>query len=118
MLQQNQLRIFISSTFQDLQGEREHLVKKIFPEIRALCRERGVTFTDEALVAIAEKGIERKTGARGLRSIMEGILLETMFDLPSLDGVEEVVVNGEVVGHGAKPLMAYAERKGDIGSAS
>ncbi|MCB0712320.1 MAG: tetratricopeptide repeat protein [Ignavibacteriae bacterium] len=46
MLQQNQLRIFISSTFQDLQGEREHLVKKIFPEIRALCRERGVTFTD------------------------------------------------------------------------
>ena len=49
---------------------------------------------------------------------MEGILLETMFDLPSLDGVEEVVVNGEVVGHGAKPLMAYAERKGDIGSAS
>ncbi|MEZ5845201.1 MAG: ATP-dependent Clp protease ATP-binding subunit ClpX [Geminicoccaceae bacterium] len=77
-----------------------------------------LTFTDEALVAIAEKGIERKTGARGLRSIMEGILLETMFDLPSLDGVEEVVVNGEVVGHGAKPLMAYAERKGDIGSAS
>ena len=77
-----------------------------------------LSFTDDALVSIAEKGIERKTGARGLRSIMEGILLETMFDLPSLDGVEEVVVNKEVVEHGAKPLMAYAERKGDVGSAS
>jgi len=77
-----------------------------------------LSFTDEALKAIAEKGIQRKTGARGLRSIMEGILLETMFDLPSLDGVEEVVVNKEVVEHGAKPLMAYAERKGDLGSAS
>lgn len=42
----NELRVFISSTFRDLQEEREHLVKKIFPEIRALCRERGVTFTD------------------------------------------------------------------------
>src|SRR5690242_18909982 len=41
-----ELRVFISSTFRDLQEEREHLVKKIFPEIRALCRERGVTFTE------------------------------------------------------------------------
>ena len=50
---------------------------------------------------------------------MEGILLETMFDLPSLEGVEEVVVNKEVVEKNAKPLMAYAaERKGDLGSAS
>ena len=77
-----------------------------------------LSFTDEALVEIAEKAIERKTGARGLRSIMESILLETMFDLPSLDGVEEVVVNKEVVDHGAKPLMAYADRRGDVGSAS
>jgi len=78
-----------------------------------------LSFTDDALVAIAQKGIDRKTGARGLRSIMEGILLETMFDLPSLDGVEEVVVNREVVEKNAKPLMAYsAERKGDLGSAS
>ena len=42
----NELRVFISSTFRDMQEEREHLVKKIFPEIRALCRERGITFTD------------------------------------------------------------------------
>jgi ATP-dependent Clp protease ATP-binding subunit ClpX len=49
------------------------------------------TFADEALGAISKKAIERKTGARGLRSIMEIILLDTMFDLPSLEGVEEVI---------------------------
>jgi ATP-dependent Clp protease ATP-binding subunit ClpX len=75
-------------------------------------------FTDDALRSIAEKAIARKTGARGLRSIMETILLDTMFDLPSLHGVEEVVINREVVAHTAKPLMIYADRPGDVGSAS
>jgi ATP-dependent Clp protease ATP-binding subunit ClpX len=70
-----------------------------------------LTFTEEALKAIANKAIQRKTGARGLRSIMEGILLETMFDLPSYEGVEEVVVNGEVVEGRAKPLLIYSERR-------
>ena len=56
-----------------------------------------LTFADEALGAIARRAIERKTGARGLRSILEAILLETMFDLPSLEGVEEVVISREVV---------------------
>ena len=46
MPQSNELRVFISSTFHDLQEEREHLIKKIFPEIRSLCRERGITFTE------------------------------------------------------------------------
>ena len=46
MPQQNELRVFISSTFRDLQEEREHLVKKVFPEIRAICREKGITFTE------------------------------------------------------------------------
>ncbi|MGE3802765.1 MAG: DUF4062 domain-containing protein, partial [Candidatus Kapaibacterium sp.] len=46
MNKSNELRLFISSTFRDMQEEREHLVKKIFPEIRALCRERGITFTE------------------------------------------------------------------------
>jgi ATP-dependent Clp protease ATP-binding subunit ClpX len=68
-----------------------------------------LTFTDEALKAIAKRAIARKTGARGLRSIMEDILLDTMFDLPSLRGVEEVVVKEEAVTQGAKPLMIYAE---------
>ncbi len=67
-----------------------------------------LTFTDDALMAIARKAIERKTGARGLRSIMEGILLDTMFELPSLDSVTEVVVNEEAVGEG-KPLMIHAD---------
>ncbi|MEO3431791.1 ATP-dependent Clp protease ATP-binding subunit ClpX [Inquilinus sp. CAU 1745] len=73
-----------------------------------------LSFSDEALRAIAQKAIARKTGARGLRSIMEGILLEPMFDLPGMDGVEEIVVNGEVVEGRSKPLMIYAEKRGDV----
>jgi ATP-dependent Clp protease ATP-binding subunit ClpX len=69
-----------------------------------------LTITVDALKSIARKAIERKTGARGLRSIMEGILLDTMFELPSLKGVEEVVIGPEVVEGGAMPLKIYAER--------
>ena len=75
-------------------------------------------FTDDALKAIAQKAILRKTGARGLRSIMETILLETMFDLPGLDSVDEVVINGEVAEGRAKPLYIYSERREDIGSSA
>jgi len=65
-----------------------------------------LTFTDDALEAIAEKAIERKTGARGLRSILENILLDTMFDLPGMEEVSEVVINDEVITSvEAKPLM-------------
>src|SRR5450756_1426670 len=67
-----------------------------------------LTLADEALGAIARKAIDRKTGARGLRSIMEGILLDTMFDLPSLEGVEEVVISRKVVDGTAPPLYIYA----------
>jgi ATP-dependent Clp protease ATP-binding subunit ClpX len=77
-----------------------------------------LTFSDDALKATARRAIARKTGARGLRSILEGVLLETMFDLPSLDGVEEVVVNGEVVEGRAKPLFIYSERRGGGATAS
>jgi ATP-dependent Clp protease ATP-binding subunit ClpX len=71
-----------------------------------------LTFHEDALKAIAEKAIERKTGARGLRSIMEAILLDTMYDLPSLEGVEEVVISEEVVkGKDVRPLYIYSERK-------
>ncbi len=68
-----------------------------------------LTFTDDAMKAIARKAIQRKTGARGLRSILENVLLDTMFDLPAADGVEEVVVNEEVIEGSAKPLMIYSE---------
>jgi ATP-dependent Clp protease ATP-binding subunit ClpX len=77
----------------------------------------GLTFNDDALHAVARKAIARKTGARGLRSILEGILLETMFELPTYQGVEEVVVNGEVIEGRAQPLLIYAERRGDKGPA-
>jgi ATP-dependent Clp protease ATP-binding subunit ClpX len=68
-----------------------------------------LTFTDDALSAVAKKAITRKTGARGLRSILEGILLETMFELPTFEGVEEVVVNAEVIDGKAQPLLIYSE---------
>jgi ATP-dependent Clp protease ATP-binding subunit ClpX len=68
-----------------------------------------LTLTEDALKAIATKAILRKTGARGLRSIMEIILLETMFELPSLHGVEEVVINKEVVGGSGGPVNVYAK---------
>jgi ATP-dependent Clp protease ATP-binding subunit ClpX len=80
-----------------------------------------LTLAEEALAAIARKAIDRKTGARGLRSIMESILLDTMFDLPSLEGVEEVVISREVVEGSARPLYIYADRSdraGDAGGAS
>lgn len=70
-----------------------------------------LTFTEDALKAIASRAIKRKTGARGLRSIMEDILLDTMFELPGMNGVEEVVVNEEAVTAGAKPLLIYTEAK-------
>jgi ATP-dependent Clp protease ATP-binding subunit ClpX len=72
---------------------------------------------DEALKAIAHKAILRKTGARGLRSIMEAILLDSMFELPSLIGVSEIVINREVVEGRAKPLHIYSDRRGDVGTA-
>ena len=71
----------------------------------------NLTFTDDALSAVAKKAITRKTGARGLRSILEGILLETMFELPTYEGVEEVVVNAEVIEGKAQPLLIYSETK-------
>jgi len=75
-----------------------------------------LSFAEDALGAIARKAIARKTGARGLRSIMEAILLDTMYDLPSLEGVEEVVVNAETVEAGSQPLYIYADKSEDIGS--
>jgi len=71
----------------------------------------GLTFHETALTAIAKKAIERKTGARGLRSIMEAILLDTMFELPALDGVQEVVISDEVVNGNARPLYIYSEKE-------
>ena len=77
-----------------------------------------LTFSEDALAAISKRAIERKTGARGLRSIMESILLDTMFELPSLESVEEIVINREVSEGRAKPLYIYAKRRDDVGSSA
>ena len=69
-----------------------------------------VTFAEEALRKIARKAIKRKTGARGLRSIMENILLETMFKLPDLSGVEQIAISSEVVDGDAQPFYLYAKQ--------
>ncbi|AEG03813.1 ATP-dependent Clp protease ATP-binding subunit ClpX [Sinorhizobium meliloti WSM1022] len=69
-----------------------------------------LNFHEDALREIARRAIVRKTGARGLRSIMEKILLDTMFELPTLEGVREVVISDEVVKGTARPLYIYSER--------
>ncbi len=73
-------------------------------------------FTDDALKSIAHKAIARKTGARGLRSIMEAILLDPMFELPSLEAVESMAINREVVEGRARPLYIYADRREEAGT--
>jgi ATP-dependent Clp protease ATP-binding subunit ClpX len=75
-----------------------------------------LSFQAEALSVIAKRAIERKTGARGLRSIMEGILLETMFDLPGMDGVEEAVISKEVVDGKQPPVLVYSQTREELGS--
>lgn len=77
-----------------------------------------LTFHEDALRSIAQKAIERRTGARGLRSIMEKILLDTMFELPTLDGVQEVVISADVVEGSARPLYIYGERRENKENAS
>ena len=77
-----------------------------------------LTFHEDALRAIAKLAINRKTGARGLRSIMEKILLDTMFELPALEGVREVVISDDVVQGSARPLYIYSERENEKGNAT
>lgn len=64
-----------------------------------------LTFEDEALTAVAKQAMKRKTGARGLRSIIENALLDTMYELPSMDDAKEVVVTGTVIENGGKPVI-------------
>ena len=74
---------------------------------------------EDCLKAVSHKAMERKTGARGLRSILEHVLLETMYDLPSMEGVEKVVVDEGVIKGDADPLVIYQGGEGQsTGSAS
>ena len=110
-------RIPVLATLEDL--DEDALVQILSEPKNALVKqyqrlfemeEVKLSFQEDALRAIARKAIVRKTGARGLRSIIEAILLDTMFDLPSLEGVEEVVISEEVVNGNARPLHIYAEK--------
>ena len=70
-----------------------------------------LTFKDEAVLEIARKAINKKTGARGLRSIIESLLLKTMFKLPTMSGIEEVIINESVVKKGTEPLLIHSKTK-------
>jgi ATP-dependent Clp protease ATP-binding subunit ClpX len=110
-------RLPVIATLEDL--DVEALVKILREPKNALVKQYqklfdmedvSLTFTDDALVATARKAIERKTGARGLRSILENILLDTMFDLPSMDGVDEVMIDKDVVMGTKDPVRVYAQK--------
>jgi len=75
-----------------------------------------LTFTNNALEAIADKALIRETGARGLRSILENTLVDTMFDLPKLNNVEEVIINKEVINNSKNPIIIYAKAEQKIKS--
>jgi ATP-dependent Clp protease ATP-binding subunit ClpX len=70
-----------------------------------------LTFSEDALKAISKKAILRKTGARGLRAILETILLDLMFTLPELENVAEIVINGDTVDNGKPPLQIAPDKK-------
>ncbi len=118
-------RLPVIATLDDLEADAlvEILVKPknaLVKQYEKLFDMESVTlaFTDDALDAVAHKAIARKTGARGLRSILEGILLDPMFDLPGYDSVEEVVINREVVEGRAQPLLIYSDRLEDASSSA
>ncbi len=97
----------IDALVQILQEPKNALVKQ-YAKLFEL-EDVGLTFTEDALVAIGKKAIERKTGARGLRSIVENILLDTMFDLPDLEDVDEIVIDKDVVAGTKDPVKVIAK---------
>jgi len=118
-------RLPVIATLEDL--DEESLVEILTSPKNALVKQyqrlfdmEGVelTFAEDALKSVAKKAIHRKTGARGLRSILEAILLDTMYDLPEMGGVEEVVINAEVVEGNAAPLHIYVDKREDLGTSA
>ncbi|GIR56111.1 MAG: hypothetical protein CM15mP63_1160 [Gammaproteobacteria bacterium] len=73
-------------------------------------------FRDDALKAVAKKAMERKTGARGLRTLLEKILLDTMYDLPSSEDISKVVIDKSVIDSSNKPLLIYGKNKSKVNS--
>jgi len=116
-------RLPIVATLDDL--HEEALIKILQEPKNALLKQYAklfeiegakLTFTKDSLSAIAKKALIRKTGARGLRSILEDILLETMFELPSQSNISEVVINKDVVDGKIKPLLTYSKKNNQASS--
>ena len=117
-------RLPVVATLEDL--DEPALIEILTKPKNALVKQYGrlfemegvkLSFTEDALRSVATRAIARRTGARGLRSIMESILLNTMFDLPSLENVDEVVINREVAEGRAVPLYTYgpAKERAEVG---
>ncbi|WP_039045643.1 ATP-dependent protease ATP-binding subunit ClpX [Plesiomonas shigelloides] len=104
-----------AALIQILQEPKNALTK----QYQALFDLEGVQleFQQDALIAIAKKALARKTGARGLRSIVEAVLLDTMYDLPTLSGVEKVVINDAVINGNASPIMIYSKPEAQASNA-
>jgi ATP-dependent Clp protease ATP-binding subunit ClpX len=116
-------RLPVVATLEDL--DEVALIEILSKPKNALVKQYGrlfemegvkLNFTEDALSVVASRAIQRKTGARGLRSIMEQILLTTMFDLPGLESVEEVVINGEVAEGRAEPLFIHGKERVETAS--
>lgn len=114
-------RLPVISALEEL--TREQLVRvlrepknAVIKQYETIFKFEGVTleFTDQALEAIADISIERHTGARGLRSVVENILLDTMYDLPSVGNVEKVVVNEDTVRNGTQPILIYKDQSSAV----
>ncbi|MGL5365636.1 MAG: ATP-dependent protease ATP-binding subunit ClpX [Plesiomonas shigelloides] len=104
-----------AALIQILQEPKNALTK----QYQALFDLEGVQleFQQDALIAIAKKALARKTGARGLRSIVEAVLLDTMYDLPTLSGVEKVVINDAVINGNASPILIYSKPEAQASNA-
>ena len=111
-------RLPVIATLRDL--DVDALITILTEPRNALCKQYAklfelenveLTFKEDALKKIAEKAIARKTGARGLRSIVEGILLDTMFDLPDMDGVTEIVIDADVVEGKKDPIQVHGQKE-------
>jgi ATP-dependent Clp protease ATP-binding subunit ClpX len=107
-------RLPVTATLDELQEEQ--LVQILVEPKNALTKQYArlfemegceIEFREDALRAVARKSMERKTGARGLRSILENVLLDTMYDLPSMKNVTKVVIDEGVIEGESKPLMIY-----------
>jgi ATP-dependent Clp protease ATP-binding subunit ClpX len=116
-------RLPVIATLEDL--DEESLIKILTEPKNALTKQYqslfkmekvDLEFRKDALKSIAKLAISRKTGARGLRSILETILMDTMFDLPSHENLQEVIISPETVESGKSPIMVHSDKKKDLGA--